>query len=93
MIAEYWADGPHSELPPGHWNLFARFVSHRDRLGLDDDVKLFFAVGNAVFDAGIALWECKRFYDSERPITAISVPQARKENPGLGRTVPGKQNY
>jgi len=23
MIAEYWADGPHSELPPGHWNLAA----------------------------------------------------------------------
>src|SRR5947208_6509659 len=30
MIAEYWADGPHSELPPGHWNLFAQFVSRRD---------------------------------------------------------------
>ena len=27
MIAEYWADGPRSELPPGHWNLFAQFVS------------------------------------------------------------------
>jgi len=23
MIAEYFADGPHSELPPGHWDLFA----------------------------------------------------------------------
>jgi hypothetical protein len=71
MIAEYWADGPHSELPPGHWHLFGQFVSHRDGFGLDDDVKLFFALGNAVFDAGIAVWECKRFYDSERPITAI----------------------
>ena len=20
--AEYWADGPHSETPPGHWLLF-----------------------------------------------------------------------
>jgi len=33
MIAEYWADGPHSELPPGHWNLFAQFVAQRDRHG------------------------------------------------------------
>jgi hypothetical protein len=31
VIAEYWADGPHSELPPGHWNLFVQFVSRRDR--------------------------------------------------------------
>ena len=28
-IAEYWADGPSSELPPGHWCLFAHFVSVR----------------------------------------------------------------
>src|SRR5438270_856905 len=27
MIAEYCADGPRSELPPGHWNLRARQVS------------------------------------------------------------------
>jgi hypothetical protein len=33
MIAEYWADGPRSELPPGHWNLFAQFVSRRDHHG------------------------------------------------------------
>jgi hypothetical protein len=29
VIAEYWADGPSSELPPGHWCLFAHFVSVR----------------------------------------------------------------
>lgn len=22
MITEHWANGPHSELPPGHWDLF-----------------------------------------------------------------------
>ena len=38
--ADYWADGPRSETPPGHWNLFAQFVSQRDRLRLNDDVKL-----------------------------------------------------
>ncbi|HEY8671270.1 MAG TPA: hypothetical protein VIL63_10560, partial [Terriglobales bacterium] len=26
-IAEYWSDGPNSEQPPGHWALFAQFVS------------------------------------------------------------------
>lgn len=71
MIAEYWADGPSSELPPGHWCLIAQFVARRDHHSLDDDVKMFFAVSNAVFDAGIAAWDCKRVFDSVRPITAI----------------------
>ncbi|HEY6411063.1 MAG TPA: hypothetical protein VIY29_26700, partial [Ktedonobacteraceae bacterium] len=26
-IADYWANGPHSETPPGHWDLFAQFTS------------------------------------------------------------------
>jgi hypothetical protein len=76
MIAEYWADGPHSELPPGHWDLFAQFVARRDHhgageQGVDKDVKLFFALTSAIFDAGICAWDSKRVYDSVRPITAI----------------------
>lgn len=71
VIAEYWADGPASVLPPGHWMLFAQVVSARDRHSLDMDVKLFFLMGNAVMDAGIATWEAKRFYNTSRPITAI----------------------
>ena len=76
LIAEYWADGPHSELPPGHWNLFAQFVARRDRHGDDEhgidlDVKLFFALTNAIFDAGICAWDDKCEYASVRPITAI----------------------
>ena len=23
VLAEFWADGPHSETPPGHWNVIA----------------------------------------------------------------------
>lgn len=71
MIAEYFADGPRSELPPGHWNLFAQFVSARDHHGTDEDAKLFFALTNAVFDAGIIAWDAKRTFDSVRPATAI----------------------
>ncbi len=70
-IAEYWADGPASETPPGHWNLHAKFVSHRDGYTVDRDAMLFFALNNALLDASIATWECKRFYDYVRPITAI----------------------
>jgi hypothetical protein len=76
LIAEYWADGPHSELPPGHWNLFAHFVSRRDHHGdrehgIERDVKLFFALTNAISDAGCCAWDNKRAFNSVRPITAI----------------------
>jgi hypothetical protein len=70
-IAVYWADGPNTVTPPGHWNLFAQFVSRRDGHTLDEDVKMFFALGNALLDASIAVWETKRFYDSVRPVTAV----------------------
>jgi Domain of unknown function (DUF6851)/VCPO second helical-bundle domain len=76
MIAEYWADGPRSELPPGHWNLFAQLVSRRDHRGdhahgIELDVKLFFALTNAISDAGCCAWDNKRAFNSVRPITAI----------------------
>ena len=71
VIAEYWADGPSSELPPGHWALFAQFVSSRDNHGLDNDVKMFFTMTNAIFDASICCWEAKRHWDYVRPVTAI----------------------
>jgi hypothetical protein len=71
VIAEYWADGPSSELPPGHWTLFARFVSSRDNHDIDADVKMFFTMTNAIFDASIACWEAKRHWDYVRPVTAV----------------------
>lgn len=71
VIAEYWADGPRSELPPGHWCEFAAHVVERDQMDLDDSVKLFFALANAIFDASIATWDAKRHFDYVRPVTAI----------------------
>ncbi|MCX7085231.1 MAG: vanadium-dependent haloperoxidase [Methylococcales bacterium] len=70
-IAEYWADGPNSETPPGHWVLFAEYISDRDRHDLNDDVKMFFALTNAMFDASIAVWDAKTYFDYVRPISAI----------------------
>jgi hypothetical protein len=71
VIAEYWADGSTSELPPGHWTLFAEFVSDRDHHTVDQDVKMFFAMTNAVLDASISSWDAKRYFDYVRPVTAI----------------------
>jgi hypothetical protein len=82
--ADYWANGPHSETPPGHWMLFsqfasAQFVSHRNKTDPNNDVKLFFALSNAVFDAGIACWDCKRAFDYGRPITAVHYLYANQQ--------------
>lgn len=71
VMAEYWADGPNTETPPGHWNVLAEKVSLRDAHDLDQDVKLFFILGNALLDTSIAAWDVKRYTDSIRPITVI----------------------
>ena len=102
LIAEYWADGSHSELPPGHWNLFAQQVAERDSTGdsehdLDQAVKLFFAMTAAIFDAGICAWDNKIAFNSVRPITAIRYVFHGKQirawgGPGRGtQTIAGEQ--
>ncbi len=82
-VAEFWADGPRSETPPGHWNTIANDVSDRldpdlrlagtgpvlDRL--EWDVKLYLALNGATHDAAIAAWGSKGFYDYSRPISMI----------------------
>ena len=95
VSAEYWADGPDSVTPPGHWNEFATDLSYKYRYGIDQDVRLFFALNAALMDSSIACWESKRYYDFIRPISAIrhlyfhsTVPGWA--GPGLGtQTMPG----
>ncbi|MEW5990995.1 MAG: vanadium-dependent haloperoxidase [Chloroflexota bacterium] len=83
VMAEFWADGPRSETPPGHWNVLANLVSDEldpdlriggsgMRVGrLEWDVKLYLALNGAVHDAAIAAWGLKGYYDSVRPISMI----------------------
>jgi hypothetical protein len=70
-IVEFMRDGPRSTGQSGHWLRFAQDVSRRDRFGLDEDVKLYFAIANTAFDAFISCWETKRVYDSSRPWTLV----------------------
>jgi len=82
-IAEFWADGPASETPPGHWNVIANAVSDQLapnlRVGgsgpvvdrLQWDVKVYLALNGAVHDAAIAAWGLKGRYDGIRPISMI----------------------
>ena len=83
IMAEFWADGPKSETPPGHWNVLANLVSDeldpnlqiggtgRQVGRLEWDVKLYLALNGAVHDAAIAAWGLKGHYDSSRPISLI----------------------
>jgi hypothetical protein len=67
--AEYW--GIFGMAPAPQLIEMTKFVSDRNDLRLDDDVKLFFVASNAIFDASIATWDAKYAYDYVRPITAI----------------------
>jgi PAP2 superfamily len=68
---EFMRDGPRSTGQSGHWLRFAQAVSRRDHHDLSRDVKLFFGVAAVCFDAFIAAWDAKRFYDSSRPWTLV----------------------
>lgn len=71
VIAEYWADGPGTFTPPGHWCEIAQFIAGQKDYSDAQCIKLFFALSNALLDASIECWDCKRHYDSVRPVTAI----------------------
>nr|WP_321236332.1 FG-GAP-like repeat-containing protein [uncultured Psychroserpens sp.] len=83
VLAEFWADGPDSETPPGHWFTILNYVNEHPQLEkrfqgegdiLDDlewDVKSYFILGGAMHDSAISAWSIKGWYDYVRPISAI----------------------
>ena len=83
VLAEYWADGPDSETPPGHWFTLLNYVNDQPELErrwrgigetlapLDWDVVAYFALGGAMHDAAISAWSCKGWYDSARPVSVL----------------------
>lgn len=83
VLTQFWADGPASETPPGHWFAILNYVNDQPGLvrkfngkgtelePLEWDVKCYFALGGAVHDAAITAWGIKGWYDGVRPITAL----------------------
>ncbi len=83
VMAEFWADGPKSETPPGHWNVIANLVADSPGLerrlfgkgpALDPlswDVHVYLALNGALHDAAIAAWEIKRRVTTVRPISLV----------------------
>ncbi|MEO6404923.1 MAG: DUF6851 domain-containing protein [Ferruginibacter sp.] len=83
VITQYWADGPASETPPGHWYVLLNEISDDPQFekryegvgplldNLEWDVKAYFTLGGAEHDAAIACWGIKGWYDAPRPISMI----------------------
>lgn len=83
VLAEFWADGPDSETPPGHWFTILHYVSdnplfQKKYLGtgsvlndLEWDVKAYFSLGGPMHDAAISAWGIKGWYDYIRPVSSI----------------------
>ena len=102
VLAEFWADGPETETPPGHWFTILNYVSDHPLfekrfrgegpiLGdLEWDVKAYFALGGAVHDAAVAAWSIKGWYDYVRPISAIRwmADRGQSSDPDLPRYDP-----
>ena len=97
VLAEFWADGPDSETPPGHWFTILNYVNDQPLLekrlqgtgdildALEWDVKSYFILGGAMHDAAISAWSVKGWYDYVRPISAIRYmsEQGQSTNPEL----------
>ena len=83
VLAEFWADGPDSETPPGHWFTILNTVNDNPLLqkklegkgqvlnNLEWDVKSYFILGGTMHDAAISAWSVKGWYDYIRPISAL----------------------
>lgn len=83
VLAEFWADGPKSETPPGHWFTILNHVTdHPDFVrrwngqgeALSETewyLKSYLTLGGAMHDAAITAWGIKGYYDYVRPISAI----------------------
>ncbi len=70
-IARFWANGPGTSTPPGHWNVVAEIVSQNRGNSLEDNARLFAMLNVSLADAGISSWDAKYEYDMWRPVTAI----------------------
>jgi hypothetical protein len=83
VLAEFWADGPNSETPPGHWFTILNYVNDYPGFEkrfkgegeiLDDlewDIKSYVTLGAAMHDVAVTVWGIKSYYDYIRPISAI----------------------
>jgi hypothetical protein len=100
VLAEFWADGPDSETPPGHWFVLLNYINDQPGLerllrgegrllgALEWDVKAYFTLGGAMHDTAITAWGIKGWYDYIRPISALRAMADRGQS-----SDPARPNY
>lgn len=83
VLATYWADGPSSETPPGHWFVILNQAAAQPGFSkqwqgagpvlndLEWDVKAYLTLGGTIHDVAVCVWGIKGWYDAPRPISAI----------------------
>ena len=83
VLSQFWADGPNSETPPGHWFSIINYVMDQPGFekkwggvgptlpSLEWDVKAYFSLCIAIHDAAVTCWGHKGYYDYIRSIAAI----------------------
>ncbi|MDM7938168.1 MAG: vanadium-dependent haloperoxidase [Cyanobium sp. CZS 48M] len=71
LIAEFWEDGPGTGFPPGTWIEFGRYASELYDNTRQEDVRMFFGIGQSLLSASVASWGLKTETDYTRPLTAI----------------------
>ncbi len=70
-IAQFWAGGQGSALPPGIWNQVALVYAAGSKLDGPRAARLFAGLNAAQNDAALAVWDTKFTYWTARPLNAI----------------------
>ena len=70
-IVLFWADGPGTFTPPGHWNAIALDLVRAHGLSTAQAARVFAVLNTAQADAFICIWDAKYAYWSVRPVTVI----------------------
>jgi hypothetical protein len=99
-IALFWADGPGSYTPAGHWNQIATEIAGSEEISGRDSALMLAELNVALADAGVAAWDAKYTYGSWRPVTAIRLAdtdgnEATTPDPGWSPllTTPNHPDY
>jgi membrane-associated phospholipid phosphatase len=66
-IANFWADGPSTPTPPGHWNFIALPYIRKAEFSEVRAARALALLNTALHDAAVGCWDVKYFYFNPRP--------------------------
>jgi PAP2 superfamily len=92
-IGEFWSDDILDQTfsPPCRLVVIAGQVARENALRLDRTLELYAKMGLTLSDAGVAIWNSKYTYNTERPVTGIRRLFDEKWLSGLDNTVTGER--